>query len=479
MYKIKILDKYNFIYIDYINNINSTKLSVSIEDRLTNTILTFMDYKGFLHIELFVGTEDETTDEEWVNDGNWIDAVLIYHKCFNESWNTDFSTTALQVPCQLRYRGNILHIYNVPAYDTCGEVYYEDKTYRYKCICCDDCKYGNIDNWEEYNFQLIIDDIVKIVTDLMQEANDINYGLLTPDEEMITNLIEDLFIKWLTDEKLQEAVNEWLNNEDVDSVIKEWLQDYDFNELFGDVVNEWLADQNLQSLINSWMEGQDLQQLVNFYLEQQDFDNYITSAIQDIINNIDFDSLVKKFVDEAMESINLDTYIEEWLQNQDNEQILKEEINKFLDQYDFTDDVNNAITNWLLNNQDDLKALISDILQGLNFEQMIKDEVERQLAAYDFESEIKELVDQYFQEHNIGDIVNEAVENYFNGNIDNILNNYFQGVGNDNLTQIINDLLDDKISDYLQAIQTLLENNERVIANALSRHEEDILNLKS
>ena len=249
MYKIKILDKYNFIYIDYINNINSTKLSVSIEDRLTNTILAFMDYKGFLHIELFVGTEDETTDEEWVNDGNWIDTVLIYHKCFNESWNTDFSTTALQVPCQLRYRGNILHIYNVPAYDTCGEVYYEDKTYRYKCICCDDCKYGNIDNWEEYNFQLIIDDIVKIVTDLMQEANDINYGLLTPDEEMITNLIEDLFIKWLTDEKLTQIVNAWLDD-NIEEILNNYFQRDEGNQYLTEIINN-LLDDKISDYLNS------------------------------------------------------------------------------------------------------------------------------------------------------------------------------------------------------------------------------------
>ena len=338
-YNTQILNKYNLVYTNYITNQAITRQSVPNEYRLINTIICYLDFKGFLHVELFVGTEDEISDEQWIDDTNWVTTAFIYHKCYNEEYNVDFSTTALQVPCCVRYRGNILHIQNYPMLDSCGEIYYEDKTYRYTCFCCDDDKYSNIDNWEEYDFQLIINDIVKFITDIMTEANDISYGILTPDEEMIKDLIEQLF-------------------------------------------NEWLTEERLTEIVNAWLEGQDLQSIINQYLDD------------------------------------------------------------------------------------------------IDLQEQIKQEVQKQLSQYDFEGDIANYIDKWFEQNNIQDIVNNAVSNYFGDNINDILNNYFNGEGNDNLTQIVNDLLDDKIGEYLESIKTMLANNERVVANALSRHEEDILTIK-
>ena len=338
-YNTQILNKYNFVFTNYDTNEAITKQSVPNEYRLINTIVSYLDFKGFLHVELFVGTEDEISDEQWIDDINWVTTAFIYHKCYNEEYNVDFSTTALQVPCCVRYRGNILHIQNYPMLDSCGEIYYEDKTYRYTCFCCDDDKYSNIDNWEEYDFQLIINDIVKFITDIMTEANDISYGILTPDEEMIKDLIEQLF-------------------------------------------NEWLTEERLTEIVNAWLEGQDLQSIINQYLDD------------------------------------------------------------------------------------------------IDLQEQIKQEVQKQLSQYDFEGDIANYIDKWFEQNNIQDIVNNAVSNYFGDNINDILNNYFNGEGNDNLTQIVNDLLDDKIGEYLESIKTMLANNERVVANALSRHEEDILTIK-
>lgn len=341
MYNTQILNKYNFVFTNYDTNEALTKQSVPSEYRLTNTIVSYLDFKGFLHIELFVGTEEDITDELWVDETNWVSTKLIYHKCFNEEWDTDFATTAVKVPCPVRFRGNVLHIQNVPAYDTCGEVYYEDKTYRYKCICCDDCKYGNIDNWEEYDFQLIIDDIVKIVTDLMEQANDIDYGLMTPDEDMIKDLIQDIIDKWLNEDTLQQIINEWLNQKDLDEIINNWLEEAD-----------------------------------------------LTQQIQEAVNN-------------AMKDI------------------------------DISDQITNAVNQWL-------------------------------------------------EENDLTDIINNAVNNYLGDNINDILNNYFgpEGPGYGNLEDMVDQMLDDKIGQYLEDIKAMLKDNERVIANALSRHEEDIIQLK-
>ena len=340
-YNTQILNKYNLVYTNYITNQAITRQSVPNEYRLINTIICYLDFKGFLHVELFVGTEDEISDEQWIDNTNWVTTAFIYHKCYNEEYNVDFSTTALQVPCCVRYRGNILHIQNYPVLDSCGEIYYEDKTYRYTCFCCDDDKYSNIDNWEEYDFQLVIDDIVKFITDIMTEANDISYGLTTPDEDMIKDLIQNIINQWLDDDKLQQIINEWLNQRDLDEIINNWLEEAD-----------------------------------------------LTQQIQEAVNN-------------AMKDI------------------------------DISDQITNAVNQWL-------------------------------------------------EDNDLTDIVNNAVNNYLGDNLEDILNNYFgpEGPGYGNLEDMVDQMLDDKIGQYLEDIKAMLKDNERVIANALSRHEEDIIQLK-
>lgn len=341
MYNTQILNKYNFVFTNYDTNEAITKQSVPNEYRLINTIVSYLDFKGFLHIELFVGTEEDITDDKWIDNGNWIDTKLIYHKCFNKEYDTDFSTTANAVFCPLRYRGNILHIQNYPMLDSCGETYYEDKTYRYTCFCCDDCKYGNIDNWEEYDFQLVIDDIVKIVTDLMEQANDISYGLTTPDEDMIKDLIQSIIDEWLDEDQLQQIINEWLSQKDLDEIISNWLEEAD-----------------------------------------------LSTQIQEAVNN-------------ALKDI------------------------------DISDQITNAVNQWL-------------------------------------------------EENDLTDVINNAVTNYLGDNLEEILNNYFgpEGPGYGNLEDMVDQMLDDKIGQYLEDIKAMLKDNERVIANALSRHEEDIIQLK-
>lgn len=340
-YNTQILNKYNLVYTNYITNQAITRQSVPNEYRLINTIICYLDFKGFLHVELFVGTEDEISDEQWIDDTNWVTTAFIYHKCYNEEYNVDFSTTALQVPYCVRYRGNILHIQNYPMLDSCGETYYEDKTYRYTCFCCDDDKYSNIDNWEEYDFQLVIDDIVKFITDIMTEANDISYGLTTPDEDMIKDLIQNIINQWLDDDKLQQIINEWLNQRDLDEIINNWLEEAD--------------------------------------LSQQ---------IQEAVNN-------------AMKDI------------------------------DISDQITNAVNQWL-------------------------------------------------EDNDLTDVINNAINKYLGDNLNDILNNYFgpDGPGYGNLEDMVDQMLDDKIGQYLEDIKAMLKDNERVIANALSRHEEDIIQLK-
>lgn len=90
------------------------------------------------------------------------------------------------------------------------------------------------------------------------------------------------------------------------------------------------------------------------------------------------------------------------------------------------------------------------------------------------------------------DTINNWLETYANKIINNkvseLFNNYVQGdIFRDLVTNIINKSVDDNLNINLQPavdeaiskVQKYIQDNERVVANALSRHEEDILNLKS
>lgn len=298
MYNTQILNKYNFVFTNYDTNEAITKQSVPSEYRLINTIVSYLDFKGFLHIELFVGTEEDITDDKWIDNGNWIDTKLIYHKCFNKEYDTDFSTTANAVFCPLRYRGNILHIQNYPMLDSCGETYYEDKTYRYTCFCCDDCKYGNIDNWEEYDFQLVIDDIVKIVTDLMEQANDIDYGLTTPDEDMIKDLIEQEFNEWLNDEKLTQIINALLKDWDITSIV-ESLPETGENNIIYLVPAENNDDGTNKYAEWVWLEDEQ---------RYESLGSFVDIAIDDALSETSENPVQNKVITEALNRINKELF---------------------------------------------------------------------------------------------------------------------------------------------------------------------------
>lgn len=279
-YYTTVLDKYNFAYIKFDTNAIITRQSVPEAYRLPNTVIAYLDFSGFLHIELFSGTCTEIDDNNWGSDSNWISTKLIYHKCFNQKWDNEFATTAYHIPCALRYRGNILHIQDVPYINKCGETSYESKTYRYKCTNFEDYEYGDFSNWEEFDFQSIVEDVMNIVTELLAAANDIDYGLITPDEEMIENLVEDLFLKWLTDEKLEEIVNECFNNYDFEGIIKttvsNFLEEYDIQS----IVNEYFNSQEGDTILSEAIENS--QTIIALQTTIKDLQSSITKLENDI-----------------------------------------------------------------------------------------------------------------------------------------------------------------------------------------------------
>jgi hypothetical protein len=91
----------------------------------------------------------------------------------------------------------------------------------------------------------------------------------------------------------------------------------------------------------------------------------------------------------------------------------------------------------------------------------------------------KEIIDNWLEEYANTTIENKVVE---------LFNSYIAGSDfKELITNIINQAVSDNLDTNLQPavdeamnkLQEYVQANERVVANALSRHEEDILNLKS
>lgn len=120
-----------------------------------------------------------------------------------------------------------------------------------------------------------------------------------------------------------------------------------------------------------------------------------------------------------------------------------------------------------------LKEVVEEIFKNMdnypNFEQTIKDTVNTWITE-NLGDYIKNIVDEYLNELDLDNIVNNVLS-------DIILNHpeYITNVVNNYLTKNLEPL----VGEYFTAIVEYLRDNERVIANALARHEQAIIELQN
>lgn len=317
----------------------------------------------------------------------------------------------------------------------------------------------NDDAWKDNANWIDFDDwIIKVIENIMGNLDDY------PDiYEIIKNIIQEgmsnLVTNWLI-ENAEGIINNYLDKADIDSKIEQLFNNYvnddDFinkvisevNKLFNGInfdekVNTWLinnATQIIQDYIDTLNISEQIKQLFNEYVDSENFNNKIIQEVDNKFNQIDFTTKINTWLGDNAQSI-----IEEYLSNLDiNQQV---------------------------------QDLFNTYVSGDEFNDKIINEVNIKFGEIDFDSKINEWLTNYFNEHPItNDFIQEVIENYvhsdefvgyFKTYIDNSVNNWME----DNLQPVL-----DK---YFEEIQTIISNNERVIANALSRHEEDLLNIKA
>lgn len=90
--------------------------------------------------------------------------------------------------------------------------------------------------------------------------------------------------------------------------------------------------------------------------------------------------------------------------------------------------------------------------------------------------DLRDIVENYFST----DEGRAFIESIIIDNIQGAVNNYF---ASEEFSTLVSNAIQDKvqpvIDELVADVRNIIETNERVVANALSRHEEDIMNLKA
>lgn len=129
-----------------------------------------------------------------------------------------------------------------------------------------------------------------------------------------------------------------------------------------------------------------------------------------------------------------------------------------------------------------LHQVIENILDNLEDYENLKDIIMQLFDTYLNEygkAYIKQLFDEYTETIDIEELVNTVFNNYiksdeFNQLLTNTVNNQTSDIVNNYIGENMQPIVDT----YMEKVSEYLKNNERVIANALSRHEEDINTMK-
>lgn len=140
-----------------------------------------------------------------------------------------------------------------------------------------------------------------------------------------------------------------------------------------------------------------------------------------------------------------------------------------------------VIRNWLGDVVDEnmLRQLIREALGG-DIVDLLMQAINDYLHSDEFETYINNILSELIDQEKIDAAVAEYLEQHLGDLVDAAVSNYFASPeGQDTLKDVLTDLLDDLLADYFADIQQTIIDMERVIANALARHEMAITELQN
>lgn len=148
---------------------------------------------------------------------------------------------------------------------------------------------------------------------------------------------------------------------------------------------------------------------------------------------------------------------------------------------DFRNFLKLVIRKWLgdVIDEEMLKKLIEEALGG-DIIELLMEAVNNYFNSDEFKSYVKNILEEVIDEDMIAKAVKDYLDEHLADLLLGIISDFFNSEdGRDLLIGIISELLDEYLAEYFRDIQQTLIDMERVIANALARHEMAITELQN
>lgn len=136
--------------------------------------------------------------------------------------------------------------------------------------------------------------------------------------------------------------------------------------------------------------------------------------------------------------------------------------------------------------KDELNKLIQEAIEGLNIGEIVDSKSDEVINNYlsQKDEEITNLINNYLNEHLSEDQLNEIINNALQEKMQESISNYFNS---DEGKEILRELIveefgpeiEETVGQFFEAVVQYMQDNERVIANALARHEQAITDLQN
>ena len=238
--------------------------------------------------------------------------------------------------------------------------------------------------------------------------------------------------------------------------------DYDGNsyieQYIGETINDndWKASDNWKTpftkgnfMVN--LTDAQLEKYINKYFETHDMSGLIQQGI-----TINFNQFINSEEGQGFLNNVATTIIQQYVADNLTDAQLEKYINKYFETHDMSGLIQQGIT--------------------INFNQFINSEEGQGFLNNVATTIIQQYVADNLSEETLANIINT----YLADNIQTICNTFFNSdAGKQAINEAIAPQLEEIVGEYFTALSTFVEDNERVIANALARHEQAITDLQN
>ena len=262
------------------------------------------------------------------------------------------------------------------------------------------------------------------------------------------------FMVNLTDAQLEKYINKYFETHDMSGLIQQGIT-INFNQFINSEEGQGFLNNVATTIIQQYVADNltdaQLEKYINKYFETHDMSGLIQQGI-----TINFNQFINSEEGQGFLNNVATTIIQQYVADNLTDAQLEKYINKYFETHDMSGLIQQGIT--------------------INFNQFINSEEGQGFLNNVATTIIQQYVADNLSEETLANIINT----YLADNIQTICNTFFNSdAGKQAINEAIAPQLEEIVGEYFTALSTFVEDNERVIANALARHEQAITDLQN